>query len=86
MTTATSDKPRFRTTFPKELRQEAKESQGAMAAGATILPDGQKIQHQGVLDVVGSHRFRWAMKLFFDPSIDSRDLPDFERIYNSLKS
>jgi hypothetical protein len=82
-TKASSDE-KFRTTFPKEFKAEAKATHAAMVSFAAVGPDGQKIQRLKVLDVVRLARLRAAVELILDDQVDPRDLPNFERIHEGL--
>lgn len=68
---------KFRTSYPKELKQAAKAAGKGTFTVSVHLPDGTVHEVQGSADATEARFLRWAAAMVSNR--DDRPLPDLER-------
>lgn len=71
---ATSKKRR--TTYPQELRAEAKARGHGLVTISIEFPNGERLEEQKTADVLQAQFAKWAMVLLFTK--EAQSLPDLE--------
>lgn len=71
-----------RVSYPPALRSDAKAKQHGLLTVSLTLPNGERLEEQGVVGIPDCMFAKWAMAILFCPEV--RALPDLEATIRQL--
>lgn len=72
----------MKVSYPVEMKKVAKARGDGLAAVSIVLPNGDRIEEQGVLTPEQCMFLKWAMAMVFCPEV--RQLPGLEETIRQL--
>lgn len=82
MTKTEKSPSKSRVSYSAELRAAMKDGNCGLLTISLTLPNGERLEEQGTIDVLQCQFAKWAMVALFCPEV--RELPDLEQTIKQL--